>query len=190
MLVAERFRRYEEQANRAERRHPAFAGDNHPINVNLGSVEGGEWNSSVPTRARIGLRIGVMPGHPARAVAEEVRAIVAEMEADPALRGARLALEFRGFMAEGCVLPAEQAIARAVSDAHRAITGEAVRHYAAAGLTDARHYVLHGGAEATCYGPDAENIHGIDESVGLESMHRVTRVLALTVAEWCGVEAR
>ena len=93
-------------------------------------------------------------------------------------------------MAEGCALPAGQAIARAVSKAHQAVTGEAVRHYAAAGLTDARHYVLHGGTEATCYGPDAESIHGIDESVGLESMHRVTRVLALTVAEWCGVEAR
>ena len=89
MLVAERFRRYEEQANRAERRHPAFEADNHPINVNLGSVEGGEWNSSVPTRARIGLRIGVMPGHPARAVAEEVRAIVREMDVAARLKAAR-----------------------------------------------------------------------------------------------------
>ena len=43
-------------------------------------------------------------------------------------------------------------------------------------------------AQATCYGPDSDNIHGIDESVGLASLHEVTRVLALTIADWCGVE--
>ena len=31
-------------------------------------------------------------------------------------------------------------------------------------------------------------IHGIDESVGLRSVHDTTRVLALAMAEWCGVE--
>ena len=36
--------------------------------------------------------------------------------------------------------------------------------------------------------PDADNIHGIDESVGLDAMLDVTRVLALTIAEWCGLE--
>ncbi len=187
-LVAERFRAYEGEMNRAERRHPAFAADNHPINVNLGSIEGGEWNSSVPTRARIGLRVGVMPGHACRDVAADIERIVAELE--PTLRGAKLSVAFRGFMAEGCVLPPTQAIARAVSAAHRELTGEEVRHYAAAGLTDARHYVLHGGTEATCYGPDADSIHGIDESVGLDSMHEVTRVIALTMAGWCGVERK
>ena len=62
-VVAEAFRAYEDEANRAERRHPAFAADNHPIAVNVGTIEGGEWNSSVATRARIGVRVGVMPGH-------------------------------------------------------------------------------------------------------------------------------
>jgi acetylornithine deacetylase len=50
--------------------------------------------------------------------------------------------------------------------------------------------VLTGGTQATCYGPDAQNIHGIDESVGLQSVHDTTKVLALTVAEWCGLERR
>ena len=63
-----------------------------------------------------------------------------------------------------------------------------MRHYAAAGLTDARFYALYQDSQATCYGPDADNIHGIDESVSLDSLHDVTRVLALTIATWCGVE--
>ena len=187
--VMERFRAYEGEMNRAERRHPAFAAENHPINVNMGTLTGGEWNSSVATRARLGIRVGVMPGHSCHAVRGEIEAIVAELAGDPRLRGAGLAVEFAGFLADGCTFPADQPISRAVSAAHRAVTGEALRHYNATGLTDARHYVLTGGTQATCYGPDAENIHGIDESVGLDAMHDVTRVLALLVAGWCGVEA-
>lgn len=187
-VLMERFRAYEAAMNRAERRHPAFAAENHPVNVNLGTLQGGEWNSSVPTRAKLGVRVGVMPGHSAHAVRAEIERLVAEAADDARLRGARLAVEFAGFTADGCVFPPGQAISRTVSDVHRRVTGEALRPYNATGLTDARHYVLYGGTEATCYGPDGDNIHGIDESVGLEALHAVTSVLALTVAEWCGVE--
>jgi acetylornithine deacetylase len=86
------------------------------------------------------------------------------------------------------VFPESQPLSRLVSACHQDATGETLRHYAAPGLTDARHYVLHGTAQATCYGPDAENIHGIDESVGLDSLHQVTRGIALFIARWCGVE--
>ncbi len=186
--VVERFRAYEERANRAEHRHPAFAADNHPINVNLGTIEGGEWNSSVPTRARIGLRVGVMPGVSSRDVAAEIARLIAEAEADPKLRGAKLAVEFKGFMADGCLFPADQPLSRLVCDAHREIVGGDLRHWAVPALTDARFYALYGGAQATCYGAEADLIHGIDESVGLASVHDTTRVLALVMAEWCGVE--
>jgi acetylornithine deacetylase len=187
-VIAGAFKDYEAEMNRAERRHPAFAGHNHPINVNFGTIQGGEWNSSVPTRARIGMRVGVMPGHSCREVARDIERLVAAAAADPRLRGAAVKTEFGGFVADGCEFPAEQAISRVVAECHRAETGGEVRHYAATGLTDARFYPLYQGTEATCYGPDSENIHGIDESVGLASLHQVTRVLALTVAEWCGVE--
>ncbi|MDT7953004.1 MAG: ArgE/DapE family deacylase [Acetobacteraceae bacterium] len=186
-VVMERFRALENQLNRAEHRHPAFAADNHPINVNIGTLQGGEWNSSVPTETTLGVRVGVMPGQSCRAVQAEIERLVAEAETDDRLRGAKLSVRFAGFMADGCTFPPEQAISRAVAAQHERLTGEPVPHYAAAGLTDARHYAL-GGIEATCYGPDADNIHGIDESVGLDTVHQVTRVLALTIAAWCGLE--
>ncbi len=186
-VVMERFRTLEDRLNRAEHRHPAFAADNHPINVNIGTLQGGEWNSSVPTEATLGVRVGVMPGMSCFEVKAQIEALVAEAETDPRLRGARLSVRFAGFMADGCTFPPDQAISRSVAAQHRKLTGADVPHYAAAGLTDARHYAL-SGTEATCYGPDADNIHGIDESVGLDSVHQLTRVLALTVADWCGLE--
>jgi acetylornithine deacetylase len=186
--IAARFKQYETEMNRAERRHPAFAADNHPINVNLGTIEGGEWNSSVPTRARIGLRVGVTPGHSCRQVADDIRRLVADAARD--LNGARAEVEFKGFMADGCTFPADQDISRLVAATHADLTGQSLRHYAATGLTDARFYRLYQDTPTTCYGPDSDNIHGIDESVGLDSLREVTRVLALTIAAWCGLEPR
>lgn len=188
MTIAGRFKAYEQEANRGEHRHPAFAGDNHPININLGNIEGGEWNSSVPTRAKIGLRVGVMPGRSCRDVANDIRRIVAEGAAELRLPEGHARVEFKGFMADGCTFPAEQPIAQAAASCHEAVFGEKLRHYAASGLTDARFYTLYQGTQATCYGPDSDSIHGIDESVGLSSVHGVTKALALLVAGWCGTE--
>lgn len=187
-VLMERLRDYETAMNRGEHRHPAFAALNHPINVNFGTLHGGEWNSSVATRARLGIRVGVMPGRRAQDVQAEIAAVVEQAGADPRMHGGRLAVEWGGFVADGCVFPPEQPISRLVSATHRDVTGSELRHMAATGLTDARFYALYGDTQAACYGPDAENIHGIDESVGLDSLHDTTRVLALTIAAWCGLE--
>ena len=39
----------------------------------------------------------------------------------------------------------------------------------------------------TCYGPEATNIHGVDESVCLESFRDVTATIALFIRDWCGL---
>jgi acetylornithine deacetylase len=187
-VVVEHFRRYEAKMNERAAIHPAFAGEAHPVNINLGTIQGGEWNSSVPTRTRLGLRVGVMLGRSCREVQADIRAVVAEAGADARLSGIALAVEFRGFMADACLLPPERPIARLVQDIHHGLNGEAVRHYTALALTDARFYALYSDTQVTCYGPDGDSAHGIDESVGLASLHRVTRTLALSIADWCGVE--
>ncbi|GGG29364.1 acetylornithine deacetylase [Caldovatus sediminis] len=187
-FIAARFKDYEAEMNRAERIHPAFRGVNHPVNVNLGTIEGGEWNSSVPTRARIGLRVGVMMGYTAAQTRADIERLVAEASRDERLRGARVKLEFKGFMADPCLFDTEAEIVRLARRSYAEATGGTLRDYPATGLTDGRHFVLHQGTPVACFGPDAQDIHGIDENVGLESMHGITRTIALTLAEWCGVE--
>ena len=59
---------------------------------------------------------------------------------------------------------------------------------ASSATTDARFFNLYGSIPATCYGPEATDIHGIDESVSLASALEVAKVLALFIAAWCGLE--
>jgi len=188
MAIWRRFEAYEAEMNRAEHVHPTFRRVNHPLNVNLGTFAGGEWNSSVPTRATLGLRVGVMLGRSAASVRADIERIVAEAATDPALRGAKLSLAFKGFVAEPCAFDMQADIARLAQRAYAEVTGQDLRQYPATGLTDGRHFVLHQGTPVACFGPDAQDIHGIDESVGLQSIHDITAAIALSIAEWCGLE--
>ena len=56
------------------------------------------------------------------------------------------------------------------------------------GTTDARFFGLYANMPALVYGPIAENIHGFDERVNLESCKQVTKAIALFIADWCGLE--
>lgn len=187
-IVAGAFKSYEAEQNDGSRIHAAFRGLNHPVNVNLGTIEGGEWNSSVATRCRIGMRVGVMLGNTAAQVRADIERLVAEASTHERLRGAQVKLEFKGFMADPCEFPKDTEIARLAYRSYAEATGGALRDYPATGLTDGRHFVLHQGTPCAVFGPDAVDIHGIDENVGVDSIHGITRSIALAMAEWCGVE--
>jgi acetylornithine deacetylase len=79
-------------------------------------------------------------------------------------------------------------IVRMAATSYADLTGHELRHYPATGLTDGRFFQLYQGTPVACFGPDAQDIHGIDESVGMDSMHDITRTIAVTMAGWCGVE--
>ncbi len=104
------------------------------------------------------------------------------------LRGAQVRSSSRASWRTAARSPPTSRSPASCSAGIETVTGEELRHYAATGLTDARYYALYQDTQATCYGPDADNIHGIDESVGLDSLHDVTQAIALLIAGWCGLE--
>lgn len=170
-------------------RHSAFDGHDHPIHFNLGKIEGGEWASSVPTRCVLDMRIGFHPGQSVASVREAVEAAIRDaILTDPALSGIKADVRYGGFQAEGFALDDDEPVLTALADSHRAVTGTDPRRVAMTCTTDARFFALYGDTPATCYGPHASRIHGIDESVDLDSVQEVTTVLALFMARWCGLE--
>jgi len=177
------------QWNEPRNRHPAFAHVTDPIKLNLGRIQGGEWASSVPTRCNMELRIGFYPGvsaTAARAAVEEcLRAAVA---ADVKLKDVKYIVRYAGFQAEGFVADTTHPMMSTLAGCHRRVMDTVPEWYASTATTDARVFELYGSVPATCYGPEATNIHGIDESVSLASTVEVTKVLAVFLARWCGLE--
>jgi acetylornithine deacetylase len=169
---------------------PHFEGEDHPINLNIGKIEGGDWASSVPGWCRLSCRIALYPGIAAAEAMREIEKTVAAFaRADSFLANNPPRITFDGFRAEGYVLD-EGSEAEAVLDrAHLRATGAELQSFMTAGYIDTRVHALYDRVPALCYGPISRNIHGFDECVSLPSVQRITTAMALFVAEWCGVEA-
>jgi acetylornithine deacetylase len=179
----------EAQWNKPGNRHPAFAHLEHPIRFNLGRINGGEWASSVPTRCVMELRCGFYPGVAAAQARAAIETHLADaIKRDPVLAGITHRVRYAGFQAEGFVLDGAAPLLIALAAAHSQVMNKDADWFASSATTDARAFNLYGSTPATCYGPEAQNIHGIDESVSIESTLRVAQVLALFMARWCGVE--
>jgi acetylornithine deacetylase len=179
----------ETQWNEPANRHPAFAHLEHPVRFNLGKINGGEWASSVPTRCVMDLRCGFYPGVAAAQARAAIEARLNEtITGNAALSGIAHRVRYAGFQAEGFVLEGTEPLLSELAAAHSKVMNGDPEWFASSATTDARSFNLYGSIPATCYGPEAQNIHGIDESVSIDSTLRVAQVLALFMLRWCGVE--
>ncbi len=182
-------RALEARWNERKAGRPHFEDDPHPINLNVGRIEGGDWASSVPAWCRLDCRIAIFPGVSADEAAREVEAAVLDFaRGDPFLTNTPPVVTFNGFTAEGYVLDEGSDAERVLADAHRAATGAPLRSCMTAGYLDTRVHALYDRVPALCYGPVSKGIHGFDERVSLASVQRITTAMALFIAKWCGVE--
>ena len=181
--------RLEEVWNERRAAYPPFGEVEHPINLNIGKIAGGDWPSSVPAWCTFDVRVAIYPG---QSIAEAKREI--EQTIRDAARQIRFLdnappeIAYHGFEAEGYVLTGADEPVRVLREAHRTVHGGALEEIATTGTTDARFFGLYGNMPALVYGPNSESIHGFDERVDLDSLLRVTQTMALFIADWCGLE--
>ena len=170
--------------------HPHFGTVNHPLNLNIGRIEGGDWASSVPAWCKVDCRIAMLPGVKAADAAREIEAEVAAFaRADNFLANSPPKVTWNGFFAEGFVLEPGSEAEATLARAHEIVMGRKLESRPATAYIDARVYALYDKIPALNYGCTARNYHGFDECVELASVERTTEVIALFIAEWCGLEA-
>lgn len=95
---------------------------------------------------------------------------------------------FNGFQAEGYVLEPGSEAEAVLGRAHKEATGKPLETFMTAAYLDARVYALYDKIPTLCYGGLGQNIHGFDERASLASTKRITKAIALFIAEWCGTE--
>lgn len=173
--------------------HPVYKDVVHPLNFNAGKIKGGDWASSVPAWCDVDCRMGVLPGQDLDEAMAEIEACVAEAaKSHPFLGENPPEVIFNGFKAEGYVLEDGAADLAPFEAAYADVFGAGAKPAPAimTALTDTRFYGLYYGIPGFCFGPTAENVHGFDERVSMESVQRVTETIALFVARWCGLNRR
>ncbi len=185
--VVGRIRELEEQWNSAKGEHRYFEDLDHPINFNLGLIEGGDWGSSVPAWCEVHLRVALYPGVTADEAWEEITAHLASVTEDESGNPVEAVATRTGFYADGYVLEEGSDAEATLRSVHRDVFDAELESFTTPGYLDGRVFVQYAGIPTLVYGPVSEAIHGNDERVELESVRRITKSIALFVAEWCGV---
>jgi acetylornithine deacetylase len=181
-------KKLEQRWNEPTVRYRSYAHHAHPVNFNLGKIQGGEWASSVPSACRSDIRIGFYPDmNVARAKAEVEAVLAAAYAAHPGRESLSYKVIYEGFQADGFDLDLNAPIVTELSKCYQDIVGQPLEPQAFTGTTDAKFFNIYGQTPAVCYGPTGSSIHGIDEWVSIDSLMQVTAVLAVFMARWCGV---
>ncbi len=166
--------------------HPAYVDIPHPINLNVGGISGGDWPSTVPADAEVKCRLAFFPG----TSFTEIQSLIKQTIFDAADKDEWLSrnlptVEFYGFRSEGHQVDADLPAFKLLSGCQQDLTGKAALQFISTCTTDLRSFIQFSKAQATCFGPVAENIHASDERVNLASVIHTAKVYALFLARWC-----
>ncbi|MDZ7761713.1 MAG: ArgE/DapE family deacylase [Desulfovermiculus sp.] len=158
----------------------------HPLNLNVGIFKGGDWPSTVPAESEVHCRLSYFPGSSFAEIASKVQDKVAKAsKQDDWLSENEPQVEFYAFRSDGHSVDPGLPAFNLLRDCHYELTGQKPKDYIATCTTDLRTFQHFGTPQSTCYGPVAENIHGIDERVKLDSILHTAKAYALFAAKWC-----
>jgi len=180
-------RELEAELNAAPRPE-AYRDHDHPLNLNIGIFKGGGWPSSVPDTAEFHGRLAYFPGERFETIRQKIVQTIARAAAENAWFSANPpVVDFYGFRSDGHALDRNLPVPATLNHCIRSLTGEDAPAYIATATTDVRAFHFFGRGQATCSGPIAENIHGPNERVRLDSILQTAKIYALFMARWCGV---
>ena len=112
-------RNLEAEWNEKKKGRAHFENEDHPINLNIGKIEGGDWASSVPAWCRIDCRISIYPGWNAEDASREIQQRIMKFaRSDKFLSNIPPTVTFNGFHAEGYVLEPGSEAESVLADAH------------------------------------------------------------------------
>ena len=157
---------------------PGMSGNQNPYNVNLGTVNSGDWTSTAPSRAVFGVRVGFPRAWTVDKAEAQVRAAITGFVAADGGFPVQPLVTLTGLRAQGYVLDTNSPLIRDLGTAHALAHGTLPPVYTVGSTTDARFYVNDFGIPAVCYGAIGHDLHGVDESVDLQSIIDAARTLA------------
>jgi acetylornithine deacetylase len=167
--------------------HPLWKDHYHPINLNIGVIQGGDWPSTVPGACEIHCRTSFFPGTTVQEMQARIEGAIAEAAAaDDWLRDHPPVVSYDGFRTNGVIVDSNEPLVEVLRNSFTAVTGEALEARTGTAVTDQRYYQFQG-VPATCFGAVGDLAHGTDEWLDITSLPVVAKVMGSFILDWCGV---
>ena len=159
-----------------------------PLPINVGTIHGGTWPSSVPDLLTLEGRIGVGPEESIEAVKQELRDCINRLpKADTWFESHPAQVEFFGAQWLPNSVAGEHEIACAIEENYRQLFGKPVVVEASPWGTDAGILGTVGGIPALVIGPGETSVaHYPNEFIELDEVVKAAKLFALTLLTWCG----
>lgn len=168
--------------------HPLYRDLEHPINLNVGKMHGGDWPSNVPAHCQFECRISYPPGVDPIDVRRQIEACIAEAaDRDAWLSQTPPRISYYGFRADGCQVDSDIPLLHLLGECHQSLIGRPLELDVSTACNDIRYFNNYFDTPAVAYGPRGGGFHGADEYVELDSIVTGAKVLAYFMMEWCGV---
>ncbi len=163
-------------------------GSGRSTHLNIGTMKAGDWASTVPGMAELDCRISFIPGE----TFKEIKALIEEtvlnaVRDDPWMQEHPPVIEWYGWHAEPWLQDIQAPMVQTFKKTMEGVLGREPEFIGRAAGLDSR-FASYFNMPALCTGPVGERIHGIDECVDLESVVQLTKILALFILNWCGLE--
>jgi acetylornithine deacetylase len=157
--------------------------DGQSVHLNIGSLQAGDWPSTVPGQAVLEGRVSYLPFEKTEDVMNRILQTIADASQSEWLQAHPPRITWPGWRGEPWLQDPHHPFVRHAQEAIGAERGELPELAADTAGLDAR-FAGEFGIPCVVFGPEGENIHGIDEWVSLSSVRVVARSLVRLIDSW------
>ena len=181
-----------EQERNESLRHSLYKNVTIPIPINIGSIQSGNWPSSVPDTAVLEGRFGIAPTETMEAAQRSLmQCIEALNETDAWFKEKPIELEWFGARWLPGSLELEHPLMKTLGAYYEKVMGEQPLVEASPWATDGGYLSSVGSTPVVVFGPGETKLaHDSNEYIEVDKMMDVAKIIALTIIEWCGVEEK
>ncbi|HIO75394.1 MAG TPA: ArgE/DapE family deacylase, partial [Candidatus Marinimicrobia bacterium] len=156
--------------------------------INLGTIHGGEWHSTVPEEVVVEGRFGVFPGESVDNARKALEETITETALnDPWMKEHPPVVEWFEGQFESGETAVDHPLIEILGNCHKLATGNSSHIRGVTYGSDLRLFTNHGKIPAVLYGPGDVNLaHAANENVEIEEVITATKVIALMIVNWCG----
>jgi acetylornithine deacetylase len=168
--------------------HPLYPDKMGSLPCMVGVFQSGSFPSAFPDTCLLKGSLATLPGEETQKVKESfVDHVLTFSKTDPWLRDHPPEVVFKGYCGDPAEISPKHPIVLALSNKFKQVMGKDSQITGRQGAADIRYLIKYGQTPTAIFGPGlSEQMHANNEWVDTDDLVAATKVLAMTIMEWCG----
>jgi len=170
--------------------HPLYPNVRNALPCMVSVFRSGSFPSSFPDTCLLKGSFATLPGEDTNIVKQNFTEHIATFaKTDSWLKDNPPLTKFKGYCGDPAEISKNHPIVNALNKKYYSIMGKKAQITGREGAADIRYLIKYGETPTTIFGPGlTELMHSTDEYVKISDLISATKILALTILEWCGYE--